>query len=223
MNDHKIKLALIDDHILFRKGIKALMIDSEKMDCLFDTHQGHLFIEWLDTAGALPDVALIDIEMAGMNGIELSEKLQKSFPSIKIIILSMHFRESLVVSLVEKGVRGYLPKNAEPNELLNAIETVHNRGFYFNDTFLKTMHAAFSGNKKNSSDKTLGFGITAREKEVLHLICREFTTQEIADKLFLSVRTVDGHRNNLLQKTGARNSAGLVLFAIRNSIVDPWY
>jgi DNA-binding NarL/FixJ family response regulator len=223
MSEQKIKLALIDDHLLFRKGIKALLTDSGAMECLFETADAFEFLDWLAKADALPDVALIDIEMPGMNGIELSEKLQKTFPSVKIIILSMHFRESLVISLVEKGVRGYLPKNAEPEELLMAIDTVYQRGFYFNDSFLKTMHAAFSGNRKNAHDTSLGFGITNREKEVLQLICHELTTQEIADKLFLSVRTVDGHRNNLLQKTGARNSAGLVLFAIRNNIVDAWF
>ena len=220
---NSVRIALVDDHLLFRRGIEAILRASDSTEIVFETGEGQDFLDWLSEKKTPPEVVLLDIEMPGINGIQMAEELRKTYPGIRIIILSMHFRENLIAGLVEKGVHGYLPKNCDPGELLNAISTVQRTGFYFNEAVLKAMQKNMSGVKKRAPDVTMGFGITPREKEVLELICRENTTAEIAEKLCLSMRTVDGHRNNLLQKTGAKNSAGLVLFAVRHRIIDPWF
>lgn len=218
-----IRIAMVDDHQLFRKGIEAILRASGSIDVAYSAGSGEELLQWLRTAAPLPDVVMLDIEMPGLNGIQLTEHLCRTYPQLRIIILSMHFRENLISGLVEKGVHCFLPKNSEPEELLAAIQTVHRNDFYFNDAVLQAIHKSMGGAKKRAPDVTFGFGITPREKEVLELICREYSTAQIADKLFLSARTVDGHRNNLLQKTGAANTAGLVLFAVRNRIIDPWF
>lgn len=218
-----IRVAMVDDHLLFRKGIEAILTASENISVVLSVPAAEELLQWLGTVSQKPDVVMLDIEMPGLNGIQLTEQLHRLYPALRLIVLSMHFRENLIAGLVEKGVHSFLPKNSEPGELLVAIETVHRNGFYFNEAVLKTMQRNMTGVKKRAPDVTLGYGITPREKEVLELICRELSTAEIAEKLFLSARTVDGHRNNLLQKTGAANTAGLVLFAVRNGIVDPWF
>jgi DNA-binding NarL/FixJ family response regulator len=218
-----IKIALVDDHMLFRKGMEAILRQHPDYEILTGCNDAAEFSAWLETAGTAPDILLLDLEMPGKNGVELADELRVSHPAIRIIVLSMHFRENLISNLVEKGVHSYLPKNAEPEELLAAIRIVHQNGFYFNDLVLKAIRKSITGGKKRAADSTLGYGITQRENEVLELICRELSTAEIADKLCISARTVDGHRNNLLQKSGALNTAGLVLFAVRNRIIDPWF
>lgn len=219
----KVRITLIDDHQLFRKGVEAMLRSFGNIEIIYESGSAREFLDWLSEGSPAPEVVLLDIEMPGMNGIELMKILRTDYPAIKVIILSMHFRQSLVSSMVEAGVSGYLSKNCEPGELFNAIFAVRKSDFYFNDAVLRIMHGSLTGSRKKSNDVSLGFGITEREREVLELICKECTTSEIAEKLCLSDRTVEGHRNNLLQKTHAKNAAGLVLFAVRNNIVDPWF
>jgi DNA-binding NarL/FixJ family response regulator len=219
----KIHITLVDDHQLFRKGIAAMLQPFGDIEIVFESGSAQEFLDWLRQDVIPPEVILLDIEMPGMNGIELMKKLRSDYPAIKVIILSMHFRQSVVAGLVENGVSGYLSKNCEPTELHNAITIVMRSDFYFSEEVLRIMHRTLAGQRKKAADTTLGFDITAREKEVIGLICRENTTAEIAEKLFISMRTVEGHRINLLQKTGAKNSAGLVFFAIRNNLIDLWF
>lgn len=218
-----LKIALIDDHKLFRKGIEAILRSLDNITIVYESGSAPDFIEWLNEENEPPEVLLLDIEMPGMNGIELMQKIRTMNIKFRIIALSMHFRQSLVANLVESGVNGYLTKNCEEAELFNAIFSVKKTGFYFNEALLRIMHNTILNPEKKITDTSLGFGITPREKETLQLICREYTAAEIAQKLFLSVRTIEGYRNNLLQKSGAKNTAGLVLFAVRNHIVDPWF
>jgi DNA-binding NarL/FixJ family response regulator len=219
----KHRIALVDDHRLFRKGIEAMLIPFDDIEVICDVGSAEEFLDWLAQENAPPQAIFLDIEMPGMNGIELMKKLRSEYPAIKVIILSMHFRQSIVTSLVENGVNGYLSKNCEPVELHDAICAVIRNDFYFNEDVLRIMHNAMTSQRKKAADTTLGFEVTKREKEVLDLICREHTNADIAEKLFLSMRTVEGHRNNLLQKSGAKNTAGVVLFAVRNHIIDPWF
>ncbi len=218
-----IRIALIDDHLLFRKGIEAILRTIGDISIVYESGSAQEFLDWLEEKSPPPEIVLLDIEMPGMNGLVLMQNLREKYPQIKVIILSMHFRHSLIAGLVENGANGYLSKNCEEAELFNSIYTVKRSGFYFNEAVLRIMHKMVTGPRKKTPDATLGFGITEREKEILQLICREHTASEIAEKLFLSVRTVEGYRNNLLQKSGAKNTAGLILFAVRNNIIDPWF
>jgi len=165
---------------------------------------------------------LLDLSMPELNGIETTKILHVSYPSIKIIILSVYGEDRFVTHLMELGVNAYLFKNVEPEEVERAIRTVMDKDFYFNEAFLNAMKNRLTNKRqKILLTENIPSTLTAREIEVLKLICKQNTAQEIAEQLFISVRTVDGHRNNLLEKTGVRNSAGLVLFAIKHRLIDP--
>ena len=148
--------------------------------------------------------------------------IHEKYPEQKVIILSIYNEEKFVVHLIELGASAYLFKNSEPVEVEKAIRGVIEKGFYFSEDILTTFHKRLSNKKSHVLvHDNIPITLSAREIEVLNLICQEQTAHEIADKLFISVRTVDGHRNNLLEKTGARNTAGLVIFGIKNNLVNP--
>lgn len=214
-----ILISLADDQQLFRGGLASLIRSVPGFTLLNEAENGKIFIEQLQSSTALPDIALIDMHMPEMNGVELNEILQQQYPSIKVLILSVYDQERFIAKMIEAGACGYLSKNCEIDELVTAINTTHKNGFYFNQTSLQAMRKASqykSGDIKNLSN--IAIELTAREKEILILLCKEFTNAEIGEQLFISPRTVEGHRNNLLAKAGCRNTAGLVIFAIKNGL-----
>jgi DNA-binding NarL/FixJ family response regulator len=152
------------------------------------------------------------------SGMHLTEDLLKHFPDIKIIVLSVHIDENFIAQLIECGAHCYLVKDCDPQELYNAVIAVHTKGSYINERSLKAIQHHLHKKKPSRQEETLE--ITKREVEVLQLVCQQYTAEEIAEKLFISVKTVNGHRNNLLQKTGSRNVTGLVIYAIKNNIVS---
>ncbi|MBL7700733.1 MAG: response regulator transcription factor [Ferruginibacter sp.] len=213
----KILISLIDDQQLFRSGLAALIRSVEGFTLMSEAENGKVFIEQLEAGDTLPHIALIDMEMPEMNGVELNTVLQKKYPSIKVLVLSTYNQERFIGKMIEAGACGYLTKNCEIEELVTAINATYKNGFYFNQSMLEAM-------RKTSQYKAAGIKnlnnisieITGREAEILALLCQELSNIEIGERLFLSPRTVEGHRNNLLQKTGCRNTAGLVIFAIKN-------
>jgi len=218
--EHNIRIAIADDQILFRQSLSMLIAQDNRFELLFDANNGKHFLEIQQNISVIPHVALIDIEMPEMDGIELLEELKKSYPDLKVLILSAYSNDRLIARLIQMGASGYLLKNCDKDELIHAIVTVHEKGFYINEQTLKAIQ---SGSNKRLDIKdvhTNPFNLTQREIEVLQLICKEMSNMEIAEKLFISPRTVDGHRYNLLLKTGAKNTAGLVLFAVKNNIVE---
>jgi DNA-binding NarL/FixJ family response regulator len=214
-----ILISLADDQHLFRSGLAALIRSVPGFRLLNEADNGKVFLAQLQQADELPDIALIDMHMPEMNGVELNEILQKDYPSIKVLILSVYDQERFIAKMIEAGACGYLSKNCEIDELTAAIHTAYKSGFYFNQTTLQAMRKAAqfkSGDIKNLNN--IAIELTSREREVLILLCKELTNAEIAEQLFISPRTAEGHRNNLLAKTGCRNTAGLVIFAIKNGI-----
>jgi DNA-binding NarL/FixJ family response regulator len=211
-----ILISLVDDQQLFRSGLAALIRSVDGFTLLSEAENGKIFIDQLATTGTLPHIALIDMEMPEMNGVELNAVLQKKYPSIKVLVLSTYNQERFIGKMIEAGACGYLTKNCEIDELVTAINATHKNGFYFNQDTLAAMRktAQYKTDIKNLNNVTIE--LTAREKEILVLLCRECSNIEIGERLFISPRTVEGHRNNLLQKTGCRNTAGLVIFAIKN-------
>ncbi|MEL7338873.1 MAG: response regulator transcription factor, partial [Bacteroidota bacterium] len=147
-------------------------------------------------------------------------KIQTQYPEAKVLILSMHQDDQFIVHLLEQGAHGYLLKDTELEELENALESVQDNGFYFNDRTSRAMLSRLTRRQKIKPTFGQVDPLSERETEVLKLICEEFTTAEIADKLFLSPRTIEGYRNRLLEKTGAKNTAGLVVFAARQGYLD---
>lgn len=211
-----ITVALADDEKLFRKGLRTILDKSAQIRVLIEAGSGIELLELLQQAGTPPDVLLLDLSMPGMNGMETFEQVRTKYKQIRILILSVHYNDHYIVTLIEKGANGYLSKNTEPDELERAILTVARNDFYFNEDTIRAMHKNLSG--KHKRQLLVGEGLTEREIEVLQLICQELTAVEIADRLYISKRTAEGHRNSLLLKTGCRNTAGLVIYAIRHNI-----
>lgn len=217
----EIFISLIDDQQLFRGGLASLIRSVPGFNLVSEAGNGREFLDQLEAGGPVPHIALVDMDMPVMNGVELNAALQKQYPSIKVIVLSVYNQERFIGKMIEAGACGYLTKNCEIEELITAINTAHKSGFYFNQETLQAMRKASqykSSDLRNISN--ISIDLTPREKEILELLCKEFTNIEIGEKLFLSPRTVEGHRNNLLAKTGCRNTAGLVIFAIRNGIYN---
>jgi DNA-binding NarL/FixJ family response regulator len=215
----KIKLLLADDEELFRKGISFLLQRQENIEILYEANNGNEVIEYLKSNSIHPDIILMDLKMPLLNGVETTKLIYKDFPSIKIIALTSYNTKSFIANMIEIGAASYIVKNSSPEDMITTIWQVIDKGFYYNDEVLNVIQENLIS---NSNRKNIFFEeviLTKREREILELICYQNSTQQIAEKLFISPRTVEGHRNSLLLKTDSQNSAGLVVFAIQNKIV----
>jgi two-component system response regulator DegU len=210
-----IKLAIVDDNVFFRKSLANLIGSCKDFEIIIEASDGKELIHALEKQK--PDVVLLDLEMPGMNGIKTTHYLSKHHPDIKNLILTMHNDEKLSHHLIEKGANGFLLKDADLNKLIDAIYTVSKHEYYFAGWDLQRIIAAKKIKKKRMLVK--GTQFTGRELEVIDLICQQYTNKEISDRLFISMRTVDGHRDSILQKAQARNAVGLVMYAIRNGLI----
>lgn len=214
---HAIKLALVDDHTLFRKGMINLL-EMVCNDCtiLFEADNGKDLQKKLDSNN-VPDIILMDVNMPGMDGFESVEWLNSNFPQIKVLIVSMIEKEESIVKMIKLGVKGYISKDVEPKELGEALNSILNKGYYYTDFITgKLVHSLQNENPANGATQFL---MNDREKEFLQLACSEFTYNEIATKMFLSPKTIDGYRNALFEKLHVKTRVGLVIFAIKNGIV----
>ncbi|HBI81518.1 MAG TPA: DNA-binding response regulator [Bacteroidales bacterium] len=209
----KLKIYLVDDHALFREGLKFLLSSLDFVEEIFEAENGEQFISGLQENPA--DIALLDIEMPVMNGIEATRHALEILPEMKIIALSMYSEENYYASMIDAGASGFLLKNSKFNEVKKAISDVWEGRNYFSPEIVQSVITRFAC-EKSHSHKAENIDITKREIEVLELICKGMSNTEIAEKLFISKRTVDKHRENLLLKTGSKNTAGLVIFAIKN-------
>lgn len=219
-----IRIAIVDDQQLFRQGLVALINDFADLELVAEAENGKMLLDQLRQLSPLPDIALIDMNMPELNGVELNDILHNEFPAIKTIVLTVYDQERFISRMVDAGACGYLLKNCDSAELMAAIQAVHRTGFYLNNSTLQAMrNAALYRNQTFRNINNIPIDISSREREVLQLICQELTNAEIAEKLFISNRTAEGHRNNLLAKTGCRNTAGLVIFAIRHGLFDPGF
>jgi DNA-binding NarL/FixJ family response regulator len=214
-----IKLALVDDHKLFRKGLISLIeMAGTKHTILFEADNGFDLQRKIEKNN-LPDVILMDVNMPGMDGFASVQWLQENYPTIKILVVSMIEKEETIVRMLRLGVKGYLCKDVEPKELGDALNAVANKGFYYTDFITgKLVHSL--QNVGDDTHKHPGADqMNDREKEFLQFACSEMTYHEIADKMFLSPKTIDGYRNSLFEKLNVKNRVGLVLYAIKNRIV----
>lgn len=222
MSTETIKIAMADDETLFRKGIAGLLETEPDICLLYEAENGAALLQKLDEeAHNLPHIVLMDLKMPELNGVETTKKVRRLYPQIKIIALSSYYSKSFILNMVDAGVAAYLPKDSSQKEFLSTIRQVYEKGYHYNDEVMQLISEnLLQQNKTPIKSSFDNLFLTRKEKEVLTLICAQYTTQEIAEKLFISPRTVDGHRNNLLQKTNCKNTAGLVVFAIQNNIVD---
>jgi DNA-binding NarL/FixJ family response regulator len=217
----KIKISIVDDQNLFRESLALLINTVTEFDLITESENGLAFLARLKDKKVRPHIVLIDMDMPGMNGIELNNVLHADYPFIKVIILSVHVQPLLIAQMINAGAAAYLAKNCNKDELILAVETVYKTGFYFNAEVLKAIqHSAGHRGHAQKNVSNVPVHLTGRELQVLRSICKELNSAEIAEQLYLSIRTVEGHRNNLLIKTGCRNTAGLVLFALRYSLFE---
>ncbi|HRG18163.1 MAG TPA: response regulator transcription factor [Flavobacterium lutivivi] len=214
----KIKIILVDDEVLFRKGIYFLLQREENIEIIFEASNGDELIDYLKKNDAHPDIILMDLKMPLINGVEATKIIRNDYPVIKIIALTSYNTDSFISNMIKIGASSYLLKNATPTEMISTINQVFEKGFFYNETIFEIINRQNISNFKPKSQFT-EISLTTREREVLELICQQMSAVEIAEKLFISTRTVEGHRNNLLLKTEAKNIAGLVVFAIQNNIV----
>ncbi|OIQ16894.1 MAG: DNA-binding response regulator [Flavobacterium sp. MedPE-SWcel] len=217
--DTLIKIALVDDEVLFRKGISFILQREENIDVIFEASDGEELINKLKE-NTEPDIIIMDLKMPNINGVEATKIIKKSHPNIKIIALTSYNTTSFIANMIDVGAVSYVIKNTTPKDLLTTINEVNTVGYYYNEYVMQVIqnHLIAPGKKvKSRFDQEK---LTKREVEVLKLICKQHSGQEIADKLFLSVRTVEGHRNNLLRKTECKNMVGLIIYAIQNDFVS---
>ncbi|WKD85610.1 Oxygen regulatory protein NreC [Polaribacter huanghezhanensis] len=216
----KVKIALADDEQLFRKGISFILQRENNFDILFEAENGQELIDAIHSKN-VPDIILMDLKMPVLNGIETTKIIHEKYPSIKIIALTSYSGKSFITNMINVGASSYLLKNTSPKIVIHTINEVFEKGFYYDDKVLKTIHEnllSSSGKKiKNDLDENL---LSKREREILELICAQLTTGEIAEKLFLSPRTIEGHRKNLLLKTASKNVAGLVIYGIQKKLIE---
>ncbi|MBK6473858.1 MAG: response regulator transcription factor [Flavobacteriales bacterium] len=214
-----IRLALTDDQLLFRRGMALLLRDMAGVQVVLDCANGEELLAGLKNESV--DIVLLDLQMPVMDGVETMQRVRKDFPDVKVIVLSSHDEEQYILHLMELGANGYLLKDTEPDVIDTAIRSVAQSGYYFSDALNKLdLHGLVKKRKLTPTFNDID-PLSERELDVLRGICKEFTTAEIAEKIFISPRTVDFHRNNLLLKTGARNAAGLVVYAMSKGLFAP--
>jgi len=213
----KVKLFLVDDHKIFREGLKHLIEVEEVGTVVAEAGNGQEFL--LKLEDATPDIVLMDISMPLMNGIEATQMARDKYPDLKVLALSMHGDEEYYYKMIEAGVKGFLLKDSGIKEIERAIYAVLEGESYFSNELLRQIISGMNSKKSNESAVEKD-GISTRELEVLKLICAGLTNEEIADKLCISAQTVKGHRSNLLSKTNCKNSASLVMYAIKNKVVE---
>ena len=216
-----IRIALVDDHSLFRKGLKVLLSSRKDFSIVADVGSGEEFLEVL--MQAQPDVVFMDYAMPQMNGAETTRRALEMLPDLKIITLSMFGDNAYYSDMMSSGAKGFLLKDSEFAEVVEAVETVFEGGTYFSASLLESLSHSLRSTGATASvadDIAEADRLSEREIEVLLAICQGLSTQEIADKLFISKRTVDKLRANILEKSGCKNTASLVVYAIRNGFVE---
>lgn len=215
-----IKVLVADDHTMFVDGIDSILKDEKDIEVIGRCYDGPSVIQFLKNEDA--DLVLLDVNLPEMNGIEVCKQVNKDYKNTKILAISMFNEESFVTEILNHGAEGYILKNTGREELLTAIRTVNGGNTYFSKDVTQTIMKSLMKSRKASNSSKSGFipKISRREKEVLKLIVEEYTTQEIANELFISLKTVESHRSSLLAKMNARNTAGLVRITMENKLLD---
>ncbi len=219
MKAEKIKVLLTDDHKLIRDGIKSMLENTVDIEVIGSVSSGEESIN--ETRQNRPDVILMDIMMHGMTGIEATRWVKEFDPTIKIVLVTMEISKEYVSAGIKSGVDGYLPKDVDKETLLEAVRTVHAGGRFFNDAIMKLVFEDFYSNEKlKSTDKKLPNDLTKREHEILGLVASGRTNKEVAEALFISIKTVETHKTHILDKLGLKNTTALIKYAIKNNIIS---
>ena len=213
-----IKIAIADDYKIYRDGLKLCLSSDDNLQFLFEAENGEELMKLLESNQ--PDVILMDLKMPLLDGVESTKLIRKKYKEIKVLVVTMYDSDKFIIHLMESGANGYLLKNAEPKEIIKAIYTVHENGYYFNDLVNKALLKKLVVKNNLIPSFNNDIELTRQEQQVLELICEEKTVAEIGTQLLLSVRSVEGLRQKLIEKIGVRNTAGLVMFAVKNGLTE---
>jgi DNA-binding NarL/FixJ family response regulator len=212
-------IVIIDDHAMFRKGLMKLINLFPGYSVLFDASNGKDFIAQLNPK-KLPDIVLMDITMPEMDGYLTAEWLHNNYPEIKILALSTMDSEAAIIKMIKSGAKGYVLKDAEPDELKLAFDEVISQGYFYNELITRKVLKGVGQLVDSKNPISIFVKLTDRETEFLKYACTEMTYKEIADKMFVSVRTVEGYRDALCEKLDLKSRVGLAMYAIKNQVVD---
>ncbi|MEP0265340.1 response regulator transcription factor [Dokdonia sp.] len=220
MNTTHFNLAIVDDDKLVVELLKNFFQETTTIEVVITAYNGVELIEALQENDTLPDMVLLDLRMDKMNGIDTMSVLKKEFPDIKIVVLSSHYKRSFMGFMLKSGANAFLPKEIEATKLLDILIEVHTKGHYFLPEQVDVIKEQLSSNtpKLTLASKD---ALSERELEVLKLICLQLTAREIGERLFITQRTVEGHKNRILLKTGVKNTAGLVLYSVQHNLIHP--
>lgn len=216
-----IKLCIADDHRLFREGFKSMLSGVKDFQFVFEASNGQELIDQLETDPC--DIVLLDVNMPVMDGIKATSILCERFPDLKIIVISMFDEDRFVTHMLELGVNGYLLKDSSPDEVEKAIRQVFAEGAYYSDFVGRALHRKLMAKKHDRAPvptlTALSVELTSREKDVLRYLCDGLSTAEIGDKMFISARTVEGYRQRIIEKTGAKNIAQAIAYAYQRHLI----
>jgi two-component system response regulator DegU len=215
---NELKIAIVDDHLLFRRSMTLLINSFKGMNVAIDAENGREFLSKMETTPI--DVVLLDIEMPIMDGYETCKQILSKYPEVKILIVSQLSSRESIHKIMELGAQGYFTKNSNPEQLELAIQNVHDEGFYFGlelGSVIKEAILWYENYEEPKSNKKDVF--SERELEVLRMICRGYKSKEIAELLFINVRTVESHRNHIMDKSNSSNIIGVILFALKNEYI----
>jgi len=211
-----IKILIADDHKVFREGIASILEEQDHFFIAGQAENGNEVLTLLEKESV--DVILMDISMGETSGIDTTKKVLEKYPEIKVLVLSMHNESDYIINVINEGACGYLLKDCGSIELIKAINEVHKGNIYYSQEVAGIMAKYISN--KNKRKQNSDIKLTNRESEILKLIANEYTNPEIAAELFISIRTVDTHRRNILEKLGVKNTAGLVKYAMKSGLVE---
>lgn len=215
--NNRTSLIIADDHEIFRDGLALMLAKQETVQLVGQAGDGQELIRLVDEHH--PDMVLTDIKMPRMDGIKAARTLLQRYPDLKIIALSMFEEEDLIVEMLEAGARGYLLKNADKQEIMEAILTVDEGNIFYCKHTTARLASLIVKSKFDAHKRAQNHLFTDREKEIVRLICKQHTAQEIGDLLYLSKRTVEGYRTRILEKMDVKNTAGVVIFALKHGII----
>jgi len=213
-----ITIGITDDDALIVSLLQGYLHSIDGLAVALTANSGEELLASLAKADTLPDVILLDLKMAGMDGIEVTQHLKETYPDVKVIVISSHYQKLFMGFMLKTGVAAFLPKGISPVELVDIIRTVHKQGYFFKEDQMAALREQIPAKapKPVLQEEEL---LSDREIDVLKLICQQKTAKEIGDILFITQRTAEGHKNNLFAKTGAKNIAGLVIYAIQQGII----
>ena len=215
----KIKIALVDDDYLIVTLLKSFFNQDQSTKVVYDTTDGYQLFNYLEEKNVEPiDILLLDLKMKTIDGLEVLKHVKTHHPELKVVVISSHYQDNSIGFMTKEGVSGFLPKGMSPFELLDIVKQVHKNGFYLNKDQMEILREQISSKVSKpviDSDELL----TERETEIIKLLCQQKTAKEIGEHLFITQRTVEGHKNNLFTKIGVRNVAGLIVYALQKHIV----